>query len=68
MKLTLHECSKRLREAGMPMSPESVANGIERGILPFGTLLCTGDAGRRTFLILRADLENWISKMKGECK
>ena len=60
--MTLREVYEDLRNTGFRISPEKLSDGIVSGLYPFGTLLNTGETGKRTFQILRIDYENWKNK------
>lgn len=64
-RMTLNEVLTEMRSRGMSMGQATLADMIEAGKVPFATLIGYGDAGRRSFLILRADFEEWADKYLG---
>ena len=64
LTMTVREVVKEMREAGIHCSDRIVSDGIAFGIYPFGTVVNTGETGRRTLNIFRVDFEAWLqSKM-----
>lgn len=61
--MTTQEVSSRLREVGVHFSKEMIVDGIASGLLPFGRVIRSGESGRRTILVFRKDLEQWIKDM-----
>lgn len=59
--LTLAETRDRLRIAGMRIGNQTLANGIEQGVLPFGICIKTSGKPRR-FVITERKLEDWIAQ------
>lgn len=57
--MTIQEVCRDMRERGMPISPKSLADGIQVGAFPFGKVLSTSGTGIRNILILRRDYEAW---------
>nr|DAI75756.1 MAG TPA: hypothetical protein [Caudoviricetes sp.] len=65
-RMTLNEVLAQMRKRGMAMGQETLSNGIADGTFPFGKVMSTGKAGRRTFLILRAYFERWAKTYLGD--
>lgn len=65
-RMTLNEVLAEMRRRGMPMGQETLSNGIADGTFPFGKVISTGKAGRRSFLILRRDFEEWAEDYLGD--
>ena len=64
LTMTVREVVKEMREAGIHCSDRIVSDGIALGIYPFGTVVNTGETGRRTLNIFRVDFDAWLqSKM-----
>lgn len=61
-RMTLDEVLTRMRKSGLSIGQIALANMLAAGELPFGRLIGTGPTGRRNFLILRADFEEWAKK------
>lgn len=61
--MTTQEVSSRLREVGVHFSKETIVDGIASGLFPFGRVIRSGESGRRTILVFRRDLEQWIKDM-----
>ena len=55
--MDLNECAAYLREHGLRISHETLADGIEQGVYPFG--VCVGGK-RRVFQIFKRLLDEWI--------
>lgn len=64
-RMTLSEVLTEMRARGLSIGQATLADMIEEGKVPFATLIGYGDAGRRSFLILRADFEEWADKYLG---
>ena len=64
-RMTIKEVADDMRRRGMGMAYKTITANIENGIFPFGTVLNTGETGRRTFLILRRDYEAWADRCLG---
>lgn len=62
LTMTVAEVARELHQFGMRASPTYVANAIESGHFPFGRLVSTGAAGRRTFEIFRVDFQRWLEE------
>lgn len=58
-RMTMNEVMDDMRSCGYPISQKTLSDDMVAGVFPFGTLLSTGQTGRRTFMILRRDYENW---------
>lgn len=58
--MTVLECRKRLSDAGIKISAETLRNGIEEGVLPFGT--CIHNPKAREFIIYPKLLDEWIAE------
>lgn len=61
-RMTIKEVADDMRARGMGMTYKTITDNIASGVFPFGTVLNTGETGRRTFLILRRDYEAWADK------
>lgn len=62
--MTLTELCSRMRELGIPVGQETVANEIEAGIYPFAHCV-RNDEGRsckRTFTIFTVPFERWVAE------
>lgn len=57
--MTLREVYMDLRKHGIRISLNRLSDGIASGLYPFGTLLNTGETGRRTFQIFHTDYSVW---------
>lgn len=64
-RMTIKEVADDMRRRGMGMAYKTIGDGIASGKLPFGTIINTGETGRRTFLILRRDYEVWADRYMG---
>lgn len=62
MRMTLEAVRAELGKHGMHMGNKAIAECIERGIFPFGTVISTGKTGRRTFIIMKADFDKWLEE------
>lgn len=60
LTMTVKDVYYAMREAGIRSSPQRVAAGIVSGAYPFGTVISTGESGRKTYLIYRVDFLNWL--------
>lgn len=58
-RMTMNEVMSDMRSCGFSISQKTLSDGMVAGVFPFGTLLSTGQTGRRTFMILRRDYETW---------
>lgn len=61
-RMTIKEVADDMRRRGMGMAYKTIAANIENGTFPFGTVVSTGETGRRTFVILRRNYEDWADK------
>lgn len=57
--MTLGECMKYLRAHGLSISQDTLANGLEQGVYPFG--VCVGGGKRRVFQIYTRLVDEWIA-------
>lgn len=64
-RMTLSEVLAEMRAQGMSIGQATLADMIEAGKVPFATMIGYGPTGRRCFLILRADFEEWAKKYLG---
>lgn len=62
--MDLNTCAAYLREHGLSISNETLANGLEQGVYPFG--VCVGGCGRRVFQIFTRLLDEWIAEREVE--
>lgn len=62
--MDLNECAAYLREHGLRISNESLADGIQQGAYPFGVCICGGK--RRIFQIYTRLVNEWISEREVE--
>lgn len=60
--MTMQECMEHLRSHGLSISQDTLANGIEQGVYPFG--LCVIGGKRRVFQIFKKKLDAWISEVE----
>lgn len=60
--MTMQECMEHLRAHGLSISQDTLANGIEQGVYPFG--LCVIGGKRRVFQIFKKKLDAWISEVE----
>ena len=58
--MSLQECMEHLRVHGLSISQDTLANGIEQGVYPFG--LCVIGGKRRVFQIFSNPLDKWIAE------
>lgn len=58
--MTLQECMEHLRAHGLSISQDTLSNGIEQGVYPFG--LCVIGWQRRVFQIFTNLLDKWIAE------
>lgn len=59
VRMTMNEVMSDMRSCGFSISQKTLSDGMVAGVFPFGTLLSTGQTGRRMFMILRRDYETW---------
>lgn len=64
-RMTIKEVADDMRSRGMGLAYKTITDNIENGTFPFGTVIGTGETGRRTFLILRRDYEDWADRCLG---
>lgn len=62
--MDLNTCAAYLRERGLSISNETLANGLEQGVYPFG--VCVSGCGRRVFQIFTRLLDEWIAEREVE--
>lgn len=60
--LTVRQAADRMREKGMRISPTTVADGIEQGIYPFGSLIKREGNHNRKFIIYEVDFDRWVAE------
>lgn len=58
--MTLHQASKYLRDKGLILSPDTLADGLEHGVYPFGVCIRTDRS--RVFQIFKKKLDKWIAE------
>lgn len=58
--LTAQEATERLRDAGLRISPETVREGIQQGVFPFGDCVMT-DGRPKWCYVYATKLEAWIA-------
>ena len=58
--MTMQECMEHLRSRGRSSAQDTLANGIEQGVYPFG--LCVIGGKRRVFQIFSNLLDKWIAE------
>lgn len=59
--LTLHQASKYLRDRGLSLCSDTLADGLEQGVYPFGVCIRTGRS--RVFQIFKRKLDLWIEEV-----
>ena len=64
-RMTLKEVADDMRSRGFGLAPQTIADRIEDGTLPFGKITGVGGSGRRTFIIFRKDYESWAAEYLG---
>ena len=62
--MDLNECAAYLRDRGLRISNETLADGLEQGVYPFG--VCLGGGKRRVFQIFKRLLDEWIAEREIE--
>ena len=67
-RMSVNDVLAEMRQRGMPIGQGTLSDGIADGTFPFGKVISTGKAGRRTFLILRRDFEKWAEDYLGDEK
>ena len=58
--MSLQECMEHLRAHGLSISQDTLSNGIEQGVYPFG--LCVSGGKQRVFQIFSNLLDKWIAE------
>ena len=61
-KMTTKEVCDDMRSRGCKIGEPALRQGIETGLYPFGSLINTGETGRRVFHILRVDYMRWADE------
>lgn len=61
--MDLNECAAYLRDHGLRISNESLADGIQQGAYPFGVCI---EGKRRIFQIFTRLVNEWISEREVE--
>ena len=64
LTLTLEGACQIFRSYGIPMDKGFLANGIESGVFPVGTVMKVSGTGRRTFLIWKKDLLDFLESKR----
>lgn len=57
--MTLHQASKYLRDKGLSLCSDTLADGLEQGVYPFGVCIRTDRS--RVFQIFKKKLDAWIA-------
>lgn len=60
-RMTLEEVCRDMRDHGMSMSIGTLADGIEVGVFPFGTVVSKSETGVRNIIVMRKDYNDWAS-------
>ena len=63
--LTAQEATERLRAAGLRISAETVRDGIQQGVFPFGDCVMSGDKLKWCYIYANK-LEAWIKERELE--
>ena len=58
--MTLHQASKYLRDKGLSLCSDTLADGLEQGVYPFGVCIRTDRS--RVFQIFKKKLDAWIAE------
>ena len=58
--MTMQECMDHLRAHGLSISQDTLSNGLEQGVYPFG--VCINGGKRRVFQIFARLLDKWIEE------
>ena len=58
--MTLNQASKYLRDKGLILSPDTLADGLENGVYPFGVCIRTDRS--RVFQIFKKKMDAWIAE------
>lgn len=61
-RMTLEEVCRDMRNHGMSMSTKTLADGIETGAFPFGTMVSKSETGIRNIIVMRKDYCAWASE------
>ena len=67
-RMTVQEVMRDMRNCGERISQETLTNGMAAGVFPFGTMVSEGATGRRTFIILREQYEQWKKENMRGCR
>lgn len=59
--LTAAEATERLRAAGLRISPETLRDGIQQGVFPFGGCVMNGDKVKWCYIYSNL-MEDWIQE------
>jgi hypothetical protein len=59
--LTAAEATERLRAVGLKISPETLRDGIQQGVFPFGGCIMNGDKVKWCYIYVNL-MENWIKE------
>lgn len=57
--LTAAEATEWLRDEGLRISPDTIRDGIQQGVFPFGDCVMSGDKPRWCYIYVNK-LEEWI--------
>lgn len=60
--LTPDQAATKLRDAGIKISAETIRDGIDQGVLPFGFVI---NQGKRNVFISAKKLSEWMSEYFG---
>lgn len=63
--MTIYDCVQEMRRMGMRTCQAAVADGIETGLFPFGTMVKKNRC-RRKFQIYRVDFDRWAKSVMTE--
>lgn len=61
-RMTLEEVRRDMCSKGMKVTNTTIADAIEIGAFPFGTVLGKKEGGRRNIMIMRRDYEKWAEE------
>ena len=64
-KLNTEELMRELRARGFSISHKTLMEGIENGVFPFVRVMGESLTGRKRFMILRSDFEDWANDRLG---
>ena len=59
--ITPRRAAEILRDNGMKTSAETIQNGLQQGVFPFGECIMQ-ENDKRTFYIYKAKLDEWIAE------